>query len=177
MFWKSFLWLHNFWVKKCKNQLFEENKRFEFSFYRIQIQVVAILPSWLEKTPNTWHFALWQIFYEFLKIDNFFEFSKNFGNHQLQLLKSLYMSRAMGKCVFGVNLAILRFCDFHTGHYMKSKLLFIWSKYSIYWKIYWNLNFGRLDVHFRTIVAWRHDESFTTLRSFLCLLTSDHRCY
>ena len=33
------------------------------------------------------------------------------------------MSRAMGKCVFGVNLAILRFCDFHTGHYMKSKLV------------------------------------------------------
>ena len=36
-----------------------------------------------------------------------------------------YMSRAMGKCVFGVNLAILRFCDFHTGHYMKSKLVFV----------------------------------------------------
>ena len=35
------------------------------------------------------------------------------------------MSRAMGKCVFGVNLAILRFCDFHTGHYMKSKLVFV----------------------------------------------------
>ena len=30
-----------------------------------------------------------------------------FGN-----LDSKYMSRAMGKCVFGVNLAILRFCDF-----------------------------------------------------------------
>ena len=28
----------------------------------------------------------------------------------------------MGKCVFGVNLAILRFCDFYTGHFMKSKL-------------------------------------------------------
>ena len=35
------------------------------------------------------------------------------------------MSRAMGKCVFGVNLAILRFCDFYTGHYMKSKLVFV----------------------------------------------------
>ena len=30
----------------------------------------------------------------------------------------------MGKCVFGVNLAILRFFDFHTGHYMKSKSFF-----------------------------------------------------
>ena len=28
----------------------------------------------------------------------------------------------MGKCAFGVNLGILRFCDFHTGHFMKSKL-------------------------------------------------------
>ena len=36
-----------------------------------------------------------------------------------------YMSRAMGKRVFGVNLAILRFCDFYTGHYMKSKLVFV----------------------------------------------------
>ena len=29
------------------------------------------------------------------------------------------MSRAIGKGVFGVNLAILRFCDFHTGHYTR----------------------------------------------------------
>ena len=38
---------------------------------------------------------------------------------------TIYLSRAMGKCVFGVNLAILRFCDFYTGHYMKSKLVFV----------------------------------------------------
>ena len=38
---------------KCKNQLFEENKRFECSFYRIQVHVIANLPSGLEKTPNT----------------------------------------------------------------------------------------------------------------------------
>ena len=37
----------------------------------------------------------------------------------------LQMSRAMRKCVFGVNFAILRFCDFYTGHYMKSKLVFV----------------------------------------------------
>ena len=42
------------------------------------------------------------------------------------------MSCAMGKCVFGVNLGILRFCGFHTGHFMKSKLVFVWSKYSNY---------------------------------------------
>ena len=59
----------------------------------------------------------------------------------------------MGKCVFGVNLAILRFCDFLTGHCMKSKLVFVRSKYSNYLKRYWNLNFGRLDVDFRTNVA------------------------
>ena len=34
---------------KCKSQLFEENKRFECSFYRIQVQVIANLPSRLEK--------------------------------------------------------------------------------------------------------------------------------
>ena len=40
-------------VQKCQNLPFEENKRFECSFYRIQVQVIANLPSRLEKTPNT----------------------------------------------------------------------------------------------------------------------------
>ena len=39
--------------KMQKNQLFEENKRFECSFYQIQVQVIANLPSRLERTPNT----------------------------------------------------------------------------------------------------------------------------
>ena len=41
--------LHDFWVQKCKNQIFEQNKRFECSFYQIQVQVFAHLPSRLEK--------------------------------------------------------------------------------------------------------------------------------
>ena len=41
MCWKSFLSLHDFWVRKCKNQYFEENKRFECSFYHIQVPVIA----------------------------------------------------------------------------------------------------------------------------------------
>ena len=45
MFWKSFLSLHDFRVQKCKNQLFEENKRFECSFYQIQVQVIAKIVS------------------------------------------------------------------------------------------------------------------------------------
>ena len=49
VFWKSFLSLHDFLVQKCKNQIFEENNRFEFSFYQIQVQVIANLPSRLEK--------------------------------------------------------------------------------------------------------------------------------
>ena len=49
MFWKSFLSLQDFWVKKCKKQIFEENKRFEYSFYQIQVQVIANQPSRLEK--------------------------------------------------------------------------------------------------------------------------------
>ena len=38
-----------FFGSKCKNQIFEENKRFECSFYQIQVQVIANLPSRLEK--------------------------------------------------------------------------------------------------------------------------------
>ena len=38
---------------KMQNQLFEENKRFECSLYQIQVQVIANLPSRLEK--NTKH--------------------------------------------------------------------------------------------------------------------------
>ena len=60
-----------FGFKNAKNNFFEENKRFECSFYRIQVQVIANLL-------NTKHltFCLWQIFYEFLKIDNFPNFPK-----------------------------------------------------------------------------------------------------
>ena len=39
--------------KMQKSFFFEENKRFECSFYQIQVQVIANLPSLLEKTPNT----------------------------------------------------------------------------------------------------------------------------
>ena len=34
---------------KMHNQIFEENKRFECSFYQIQVQVIANLPSRPEK--------------------------------------------------------------------------------------------------------------------------------
>ena len=49
VFQKSFLTLHDFWVQKCKNQIFEENKRFECSFYRIKVHVIANLPSRLKR--------------------------------------------------------------------------------------------------------------------------------
>ena len=63
MFWKSFLSLHDFWVQKCKNQLFEENKRFDCSSNRIQVHVIANLPSRLEKTANTCYFAYDSFFF------------------------------------------------------------------------------------------------------------------
>ena len=47
---EEFLSLHDLGVQKCKNQFFEENKRFECSFYRIHVQVIANLPSRLEQT-------------------------------------------------------------------------------------------------------------------------------
>ena len=53
------------------------------------------------------------------------KYSWNIYKDNEQSYVIFYMSRAMGKCVFGVNLAILRFCDFYTGHYMKSKLAFV----------------------------------------------------
>ena len=38
-----------FLVQKCKNQLFEENKRFERCFYQIEVHVIRNLSSRLEK--------------------------------------------------------------------------------------------------------------------------------
>ena len=39
---------------KMQTSFFEENKRFECNFfYRIQVQVIANLPSRLEKTPTS----------------------------------------------------------------------------------------------------------------------------
>ena len=46
---EEFLSLHDFRFQKCINQLFEENKRFECSFYQIQVQLIANLLSRLEK--------------------------------------------------------------------------------------------------------------------------------
>ena len=37
----GFLSLHNFWIKKCKNQFFEENKGCECSFFRIEVQMIS----------------------------------------------------------------------------------------------------------------------------------------
>ena len=51
--------------KMQKNQLFEENMRFECSFYRIQVQVIANLPSRLEKH-QTLDILFMTDFYEFL---------------------------------------------------------------------------------------------------------------
>ena len=42
-----------FKVQKCKNQLFEENKRFDcISFYRIEVQVITNPSSRFEKKNN-----------------------------------------------------------------------------------------------------------------------------
>ena len=40
---------YNVLVQKCKNQLFEEIKRFERINYRIEVQVITNLSSRLEK--------------------------------------------------------------------------------------------------------------------------------
>ena len=72
MFLKSFLSLHDFCVQKCKNQLFEENKRFECSFYQIQVQVIANCLVDLKKHKTLDILLMTDFFYEFLKIDVFF---------------------------------------------------------------------------------------------------------
>ena len=43
-----FLSLYDFVVQKCKNQRFEENKGFQCSFYRIEVQVVTTRSGRLE---------------------------------------------------------------------------------------------------------------------------------
>ena len=70
---KSFLPLHDFLVQKFKNQLFEENKRFECSLY---VQVISNLPSRHEKHQTLDILLMTEIFNEFLKIDNFPNFPK-----------------------------------------------------------------------------------------------------
>ena len=50
---KRCLSLHDFWVQKYKNQLFDKNKRFDCSFYRIEVHVITNPSSRLENTPNT----------------------------------------------------------------------------------------------------------------------------
>ena len=42
-----------FWVQKCKNQLFEENKHFDCSFNQFEVQVFTNPSSRIEKTLNT----------------------------------------------------------------------------------------------------------------------------
>ena len=46
---EEFFITSRFLGSKCKIQIFEENKRFECNSYQIQVQVIANLPSRLEK--------------------------------------------------------------------------------------------------------------------------------
>ena len=67
---KSFLSLHNFWVQKCKNRVFEENKGFEgIFFFQIEVQVISNPSSRLELTEKhkTPEFLLMNDFNDFLK--------------------------------------------------------------------------------------------------------------
>ena len=78
-----------FWgSKNCKNQLFEENKRFECRFYRIQVQVIANLLSRLEKHQTLDILLVTDFFMNFKKLI-IFRILRNFGNHRLHILKSL----------------------------------------------------------------------------------------
>ena len=90
-----FISVHYFGVKKCKNQLFEENKRFECSFYRIKVQVITNLSSRLEKTPNTWHFAYDRFFMIFFKkwanFPNFRYFRKSSAAHTKSIVCVYFM--------------------------------------------------------------------------------------
>ena len=70
-----FLSIHDFWFQKCKNQIFEENKRFECSFIKFKYRWLLTCLVDLKNIKNL-TFSLWQIFYEFLKINNFPNFQK-----------------------------------------------------------------------------------------------------
>ena len=66
-----------FFGSKMQKLLFEENKRFECSFYQIPVKVIANLPSRLKKNKHqTLDILLMTDFYEFLKTDNFLNFPK-----------------------------------------------------------------------------------------------------
>ena len=50
---EEFMITSQFLGLKMQNQFFEEIKRFESSFYRIEVQVIINLSSKLKKTPTT----------------------------------------------------------------------------------------------------------------------------
>ena len=63
---KDFSITSRFLGSKMQNQLFEESERYECSFYRIQVQVIANLPSRLKKH-QTLDILLMTYFYDFFK--------------------------------------------------------------------------------------------------------------
>ena len=65
----SFLSLYGFWVQKCKNERFEENKVYVFSCFGIKAHVVTNRFKELEKK-LCGNFA-YDIFYEFSKLSHF----------------------------------------------------------------------------------------------------------
>ena len=78
------------WVQKCKNHIFEEMKRFESNFDRIEVQVVTNPSCRLEKH-QTLDFLLVTVFYDFFLKISISAFSDIFENHQLHILKSLHV--------------------------------------------------------------------------------------
>ena len=78
-------------------QLFEEIKRFESSFYRIEVQVFTNPSNQIEKH-QTLDFWLMTTFMIFLKKSQFLHFSDNLEKHQLYILKLLHVLYLMRPC-------------------------------------------------------------------------------
>ena len=79
-------------AKKSKNQIFEENKGFECSFFfRIEVQVISTRLADLKNTKPL-NFCLLTIFFKEKLIFCIFK------NNQLQILKSLYAFYFMKTC-------------------------------------------------------------------------------
>ena len=71
---------------KCKTQLFEETKRIDCSFYRIEAQKITNPSSQLEKTHKILEFLLITDFFMIFIKSSFSTFSDYFENNQLYIL-------------------------------------------------------------------------------------------
>ena len=148
------------------------NKRFNCSFYQIEIQVITNRVADLKKQQKYLNFRLWQMFYDLFKKAHFRAFFTIFKNHQLHILKSLFVfysmwtwltkhitaSSAHTLKIFSQDWCALLVLSWNFKGYLNS-ICYRFSKKNENWRLTIMVNHGKFQCHVADNKAYRATQS------------------